>query len=172
MSSRFHSSVARSVIGRVRPVPKSASTTRSQPPAFPAARPVGEVLQPPPSPPTAHNSPAHPVAASSRRHKGTPPPPSPTPSTAAPRRTRRRRCCPARTAPRRGKLLARNSGHSSKIASTTPRPARSISSSPVTSPEAIAAASMARIWAAVRSSVILFPKRSQTAHFSAALHKF
>jgi nitrogen regulatory protein P-II 1 len=50
--------------------------------------------------------------------------------------------------------VVRKAGHSSKIASTTPRPARSINSSPVTTPLSIAACSAARICFAVRSSVI------------------
>jgi hypothetical protein len=52
---------------------------------------------------------------------------------------------------------------------TTAAPARSINSSPVTEPFAIAAASMARIWADVTTSVIPAPFRSQIAHISGVM---
>ena len=52
------------------------------------------------------------------------------------------------------KGFGRQKGHSARIAATTPAPARSISVSPVTAPDSMAARSMARIWAEVSNSVI------------------
>ncbi len=169
---------------RVKPVPNSASIddvglSRIRPKArhrisVLSCRPMSAVT-PPPSPPTAHNSPAHPAASlrvAVQEHLHRPAPLLQQPrhhepvAAVVPRPAQHHRAARRALALHLGPNTPGGPGAAPRPASPPapaiprrsprPRPARRAPSAPAPSPRrcAIAAASIARIWAAVRSSVI------------------